>query len=153
VDEFRLTIGVAESVTCGHLQALIGNHRRLAEIFKGGITAYSIEQKVKHLGVDAAHASRTDCVSARVADEMATGVCCLFGVEVGLATTGYAEPPRKGKAPFAYWSLCRNDGASLKIVKRGKVTGSKNVSRKAMQSQIAEIAFRALTAYVEAQKS
>jgi nicotinamide-nucleotide amidase len=124
----------------------------MAEIFKGGITAYSIEHKVKHLGVDAAHASRTACVSARVADEMAMGVCSLFGVEVGLATTGYAEPPRKGQAPYAYWSLCRNDGACFKIVKRGKVIGPRKISRAAMQSRIAEAAFRALAGYVEAQE-
>jgi nicotinamide-nucleotide amidase len=151
--EYRLTIAVAESVTCGHLQAKIGAHPSVAEIFKGGITAYSIDHKVRHLGVDATHASKTNCVSTRVADEMARGACALFGVEIGVATTGYADPPGKGKAPFAFWSLCHNDGTCLKIVKRGKVIGPKKISRADMQSKIAEAAFRALLGYLESQKA
>ena len=145
----RITIGVAESVTCGRLQAKIGKSDDLAELFKGGITAYSIDQKVQHLGVDAYHASRTDCVSPRVADEMAMGACCLFGVEIGLGTTGFAECSAKRKAPFGFWSLCRNDGACLKILARGRVKANSSISRSAMQELIAERAFRGLLRYLD----
>jgi nicotinamide-nucleotide amidase len=147
-ERHRLTIGVAESVTCGRLQARIGGKAELSELLKGGITAYSIDQKVKLLGVDADHASKCNCVSAKVADQMAAGVCCLFGVEVGIATTGYAESPDKKKAPFAFWSLCSNDGSCLKIVKRGRVLGTQRMSRAAMQGRIAEKAFDALTTFI-----
>jgi len=147
-EKHRTTIGVAESVTCGRLQAKVGEHPDMSEIFKGGITAYSIDQKVKQLGVDAAHASQTKCVSARVADEMARGVCCLFGVELGIATTGYAEPPARGALPFAFWSLCHNDGTCLKIVRRGKVIAQRGMSRSAVQKLIAEKAFEALQGYL-----
>jgi nicotinamide-nucleotide amidase len=147
--DHRLTIGVAESVTCGQLQARIGAQPELSELLKGGITAYSIDQKVKLLGVDAGHASKCNCVSARVADEMASGVCCLFGVEVGVATTGYAESPDKKKAPSAFWSVCSNDGSCLKIVKRGRVVGTRRMSRTAMQARIADKAFDALTRFLQ----
>jgi nicotinamide-nucleotide amidase len=144
----RLTIAVAESVTCGRLQAKIGERPNLSELFRGGVTAYSIDQKVKLLGIDAKHASRTNCVSPRVTDEMAMGVCSLFGVEIGIATTGCADSPARGKAPFGFWSLCRNDGSCLKIVARGKLTGTQKDSRRIMQKKIADHAFQALIRYL-----
>jgi nicotinamide-nucleotide amidase len=63
-----------------------------------------LEQKVKHLGVDRAHAQTVNSVSERVAVEMARGVRRLFGASVGLSTTGYAEPDpdEHVETPFAY---------------------------------------------------
>ena len=54
--EPRLTLAVAESLTCGRLQARIGAISGASEFFLGGMTAYSLEQKVRHLGVDRAAA-------------------------------------------------------------------------------------------------
>ena len=103
----RLTLAVAESLTCGQVQARIGAISGASEFFLGGITAYTLDAKVEHLGVNRAAAKRVDCVSAEVAREMARGVCRLFDSDVGLATTGYAEPsPGAGvMAPYAFWSL------------------------------------------------
>ena len=52
----RLTLAVAESLTCGHLQAAIGAISGASEFFRGGLTAYTLAQKVRHLGVDRAAA-------------------------------------------------------------------------------------------------
>lgn len=103
----RLTLAVAESLTCGQVQARVGAISGASEFFLGGITAYTLDAKVEHLGVNRAAAKRVDCVSAEVAREMARGVCRLFGSDLGLATTGYAEPsPADGvMAPFAFWAL------------------------------------------------
>jgi nicotinamide-nucleotide amidase len=103
----RLTLAVAESLTCGHVQARVGAVSGASEFFLGGITAYTLDEKVSHLGVNRAAAKRVDCVSAEVAREMALGVCRLFGSDLGLATTGYAEPSVKSKVaePFAWWAL------------------------------------------------
>ncbi len=87
----RRTLAVAESLTCGRVQARIGSIPGASEFFLGGLTAYSLDQKVKHLGVDRAVAAPVNSVSAAVAEQMAQGVCALFGSELGLATTGYAE--------------------------------------------------------------
>lgn len=105
--EPRLTLAVAESLTCGNLQALIGLVSGASEYFLGGVTAYTLEQKVRHLGVDRVEAKATNCVSVSVAEQMALGACRLFGSELGLATTGYAEPSAaQGVAePFAFWAL------------------------------------------------
>ena len=88
----RRTLAVAESLTCGRVQARIGAISGASEFFLGGITAYTLDQKVKHLGVDRAVAAPVNSVAAAVAEQMARGVCALFGSELGLATTGYAEP-------------------------------------------------------------
>ena len=107
--EPSLTLAAAESLTCGRVQARVGEVSGASNFFRGGITAYSLGQKVRHLGVDRAAARRVNCVSAEVARQMAVGVCRLFEADVGVATTGYAEPsPADGvPVPFAWWAIAR----------------------------------------------
>lgn len=110
--EPRRTLSVAESLTSGHLQVLIGGISGASEFFRGGVTAYTLDQKVRHLGVDRAAAAAVDCVSEEIARQMARGACALFGSDVGVATTGYAEPaPAQGvTTPFACWAIaCRKE--------------------------------------------
>jgi nicotinamide-nucleotide amidase len=111
-----LTLAVAESLTAGQLQARIAAVSGASGYFLGGVTAYSLEQKVKLLGVNRAHARTVDCVSQRVAVEMAAGAARLFGADVAVATTGYAEPAprRKVRTPHAWWALChQHRGAAV----------------------------------------
>jgi nicotinamide-nucleotide amidase len=71
------------------------------------MTAYTIDQKCTHLGVDRPNALVTNCVSQQTADEMAMGACKLFGADISIATTGYAEPylAEQIDVPFAYISI------------------------------------------------
>jgi nicotinamide-nucleotide amidase len=103
----RRTLAVAESLTCGRLQARIGSISGASEFFLGGITAYTLEEKVRHLGVDRAEAAAVNSVSARVAEQMARGACALFGSDTGIGTTGYSEPSTQWHVdePFAWWGL------------------------------------------------
>lgn len=107
------TIAVAESLTAGHLQAAIARVSGASRYFRGGVTAYSLETKVKILGVERQKALRTNCVSAEVAREMAMGVRELFGCDIGVATTGYAEstqgPEGKCTPPFAFYAIVSKD--------------------------------------------
>ena len=50
--EPRRTLAVAESLTSGRLQSRIGAITGASNFFLGGLTAYSLEQKVVLLGVD-----------------------------------------------------------------------------------------------------
>lgn len=104
----RLTLAVAESMTGGRVQSLVVAESGASDYFLGGITAYTLTQKVRHLGVDPRMAAAVDCVSDEVAQAMARGACALFGADIGLATTGYAEPmASRGQAePGAFWALC-----------------------------------------------
>ena len=152
----RLTLAVAESVTCGLVQARIGAVSGASEYFLGGVTAYSLEQKVKLLGVDRAHAKRVNCVSHEVAEQMARGACALFGSDLAVATTGYAEPsPAHGiEAPFAWWALChRRRGRSLRhssgqAVMRAGCVQFAGAKRTQMQAAVADAVLLELADYL-----
>lgn len=134
----RLTLAVAESLTAGHVQARISSVSGSSEYFLGGVTAYALEQKVKLLGVNRAHAKTVECVSQRVAVEMAAGACQLLGADLAVATTGYAEPSPKQKVrtPHAWWALCHRHGGSA-VVLSGliEVLGADRVT---VQERVAE---------------
>ncbi len=152
----RLTLAVAESVTCGLVQARIGAVSGASEYFLGGMTAYSLEQKVKLLGVDRAHAKKVNCVSREVAEQMARGACALFGSDLAVATTGYAEPfdlaqgrpsPANGiEQPFAWWALChRRRGRPVLRTGCLQFAGAK---RTQMQAAVADAVLLELADYV-----
>lgn len=117
----RRSLAVAESLTCGQVQARIGAISGASEFFLGGVTAYSLEQKVKLLGVSRAAAKKVNSVSAEVAEQMARGACKLFGSELAVATTGYAEPSAEWGVvqPFAWWALAHCKGTRFVAVRSG----------------------------------
>ena len=88
----RQTLAVAESVTSGHLQAALSLAVGASEFFQGGITAYNIGQKSRHLKVNAIHALSTNCVSKRVSEEMALNAIAFFSSDWAIGITGYAAP-------------------------------------------------------------
>jgi nicotinamide-nucleotide amidase len=105
--EKSMSIAVAESMTGGNLQALITSVSGSSKYFLGGVTAYNLDQKVNLLAVDREHAASVNCVSEQVAIEMASGVRKMFNSDIGLATTGYAEPWPDGgvEKPFAWIAI------------------------------------------------
>ena len=145
----RLTLAVAESLTAGHVQARIAAVPGASDYFVGGITAYNLEQKVRHLGVNRAQARRVDCVSQRVAVEMARGAGERFGADVTVATTGYAEPsPADGiKVPAAWWALCHRLRGGRTVVISGllEVPGA---TRLEAQERVTQEVLRQLVAYL-----
>jgi nicotinamide-nucleotide amidase len=147
----RFSLAVAESMTGGRLQMLITRESGASAFFFGGITAYSLEQKVRHLGVERATAERVDCVSAEVAWQMARGACRLFGADLALATTGYAEPVPGAPdlVPGVFWALCHRqaDGAEAK---REGFLEFPGLAREAVQAAAAAAVYAALEAYLRA---
>jgi len=103
----RLTLAVAESLTAGRVQARVSAESGASAYFLGGLTAYTLESKVRYLGVDQAEAERSAGVSAKVAEQMALGVCRFFGSDVGVGTTGWAESSAERHVyhPFAWWGV------------------------------------------------
>ena len=148
--EPRLTLAVAESLTSGRLQAKIGAISGASTFFLGGITAYSIEEKVRHLGVDRLEATAVNGVSSRMAEQLACGACRLFGSDLGVATTGYAEayPEQKVKEPFAWWGLARRRPDGDFEVSSGRVD-CPGLSRVDVQECVAEAALGALATFLK----
>ena len=118
------TLAIAESVTSGHLQAAVSLAPMATSFFQGGVTAYNINQKTRLLNIDAVHALSCNCVSEKVAREMAINAAKLFQSDWALAITGYAAPvPELGiNELFAYWSASHK-GETV-VVK--KITSAKN---------------------------
>ncbi|HEY0273054.1 MAG TPA: nicotinamide-nucleotide amidohydrolase family protein, partial [Chitinophaga sp.] len=116
----KLTVAVAESVTGGYLQYLLSAEENASQFFQGGITAFNIGQKAKHLLVEPVHAQQCNCVSQQVADQMALNVCTLFNCGLGIAVTGYAAPvPELGITEmFAYYAVALRGN----IVLRHRIT-------------------------------
>ena len=85
-----LTLATAESMTCGRIQARIGAISGASKFFLGGITTYTIDQKVHHLGVDRALAESCNAVSSEIAEQMA-----IFIVEV-LEAIDIGQDQREG---------------------------------------------------------
>lgn len=107
----KKTIATAESVTSGNLQVFLSHAKDASKFFQGGITTYNIGQKYKHLGVEPIHAAECDCVSEKVAGQMALQTCKLFNSDYGLGITGYASrQPEKGKNDlYAYIAIAENN--------------------------------------------
>jgi len=101
------TVAVAESVTCGILQTAFASVPDASAFFQGGITAYNLGQKSRHLHINPIHAETCDCVSDTVAIEMAAGVCSLFSSHWGVSVTGYAtmDPEIPMDQPFAHIAI------------------------------------------------
>ena len=146
-----LTLAAAESLTCGRVQARVGEVSGASNYFLGGITAYSLEQKVRHLGVNRAAARKVNSVSADVAGQMARGVCALFGSDLGVATTGYAEPSAADgvTAPFAWWALAhvRRRSGKLIALRTGRVE-CPGATRQDAQAIVADAALAELVEYL-----
>lgn len=144
-----LTLAVAESLTSGAVQAAIGAHSGASDFFLGGITAYSIDQKVVHLGVDRVEAKRCAAVSGEVAGQMAVGVCRLFGASIGLSTTGFAEScAEAGRiVPGAFWAIAHGSEGGEKVVRQGYVE-KPGLDRVAVQQAVTGDVLQALLEYL-----
>ena len=142
-------LAVAESLTAGNVQARIGALSGASAFFRGGLTAYTLEQKVRQLGVDRTEAVACNCVSESIARQMARGAATLFDAQIALATTGYAEPsPAEAvSTPFAWWALVERvaDGSWGEIAGRVECPG---LDRVAVQVQVSETVLAALLTHL-----
>jgi len=146
----HLTVSVAESITSGNLQTVLGSITGASNFYQGGVTAYSLERKVKLLGINRKHAREVDCVSQRVAREMAQGICKLFKTNIGIATTGYAEINTEAgvEQPVAFICICSviNDISTIEL--ECEVDGD-GLARIPMQESVTKFALEGLLDYLE----
>ncbi|OQP56142.1 CinA family protein [Niastella populi] len=116
--ERQQSVAVAESVTSGNIQLELSTATDASKFFQGGITAYNLGQKSRHLHVDPINAIACNCVAEQVAHEMALGVCRLFISDWGLSITGYSSKvPESNYELFAYYTIAY----AGKIMQSGKM--------------------------------
>jgi PncC family amidohydrolase len=87
-------VGCAESLTGGELAARLSGTPGASETFTGGVVSYATEVKRDLLGVTSERVVSADC-----AEQMATGVRRLLGVDWALSTTGVAGPDQQEGQP------------------------------------------------------
>ncbi|QEH39545.1 CinA family protein [Chitinophaga sp. XS-30] len=110
----RQTLAVAESVTSGMLQLAFSQADEASGFFQGGITAYNLGQKARHLYIDPIQAQAVNCVSEQIAAELALQVTRMFSSHWGLGITGYATPvPESGNELFAHYAIVFNKNVVL----------------------------------------
>ena len=88
----RLTLGIVESATGGLISHLITNVPGSSDYYKGSVTAYSNEVKIKVVGVKEDTINKYGAVSYQVAEEMAQGGRKILAADICLADTGIAGP-------------------------------------------------------------
>lgn len=86
------SLAVAESCSGGFISHLITSVPGSSDYYKGSVTAYSNEIKIRILGVEESVISKNGAVSEEVAIKMAQGVQEAMGAEYAIATTGIAGP-------------------------------------------------------------
>lgn len=103
------TLSIAESVTSGLLQLSISQATDAIQFFQGGITTYNLGQKSRQLNVEPIHAQSCNCVSEKVAIEMALNCCKKFTSNWGFGITGYATAvPESDYKIFAFYAIAHN---------------------------------------------
>ena len=90
--ERGLTIACAESCTGGMFTARLVNFSGISKTLRESVVTYTNESKVARLGVSEKTLHDFGAVSAECAKEMAAGVACTAGANVGLSITGIAGP-------------------------------------------------------------
>ena len=87
-----LTLGLIESATGGLLSHLITDIPGSSDYYKGSVTAYSNEVKIKVVRVREKTVRRYGAVSPQVAEEMAEKGRQILAADICLADTGIAGP-------------------------------------------------------------
>ena len=86
------TLALAESCTGGHLSELITSVPGCSDYYKGSVTSYSNEVKMKVLGVRSETLAQFGAVSEQCVREMAAGVLRALDTDYAAATSGIAGP-------------------------------------------------------------
>jgi nicotinamide-nucleotide amidase len=98
------SIAIAESLTGGGLSSALTDVPGTSHVFLGSVIAYSVDIKIRELGVKKSSIDTFGVVSEEVAWEMAEGIRSKFGSDWAISTTGVAGPgPSHGINAGTVW--------------------------------------------------
>jgi len=101
-----LSVGVAESLTCGKLAAELGAAENASEWFRGSVVAYASDVKFDVLGVTPGPVVTPEC-----ARQMASGAAKVLDADAVVAVTGVGGPdPEEGHPPGTVFVAARVHG-------------------------------------------
>lgn len=96
---YSLTVSTAESCTGGLISSRLTNISGSSNFIKENFVTYSIDAKVKNLGVDREIIDKYGVVSAKCAEAMAEGLFNKTEQDICLAITGVAGPTKSSGKP------------------------------------------------------
>lgn len=130
------SIGVAESITGGHLSGALIDIPGASNIFAGGIVAYSNQLKISDLNVAPELLEQFGAASTEVAQAMALGAKSKFAATWGLSTTGVAGPgPHNGRPAGTVWIGIAGPGVLTAINPAISEEFSNELSRNQVRSE------------------
>ena len=88
----RLTLGIVESATGGLISHRITNISGSSAYYRGSVTSYRNDIKMKVIGVKKETLEHHGAVSPQVAEEMAQGGRKVLNADICIADTGIAGP-------------------------------------------------------------
>ena len=140
------TIACAESVTAGNLQVAFLQAMDASQYFQGGITAYNVGQKTRHLNIEPILALTVDSVDPRIAAALALEVSKKFLSNFGVGITGYATlvPQCEHEGLYAFFAVAYNN----KIVLTQKLKGTKE-NNYAVQLEYTDHALNAILTWLQ----
>ncbi|MBQ1881563.1 MAG: competence/damage-inducible protein A, partial [Lachnospiraceae bacterium] len=92
LDENKLTLATAESLTGGMLTSRLINVPGASEVIKTGFITYSNKSKRKYLGVKRSTLEKHGAVSEQCAKEMVKGCAAATKADAAISLTGIAGP-------------------------------------------------------------
>ncbi|MDR6514466.1 CinA family protein [Chryseobacterium camelliae] len=103
------TVSVAESVTSGFLQFSFSQVKNAARFFKGGMTAYTLEENISLFHISDDEASFCNGVSPNIVEVMALEVASRYESDWSIAVTGYTVPVKESQHKlYAFFSISRH---------------------------------------------
>ena len=117
--ERGMTLATAESCTGGLIAKRVTDLAGCSDVFLGGCVTYANEAKERLIGVSRETLEKYGAVSEQTAREMARGVRLALGADVGIATTGIADPG--GGTPdkpvgTVYIAVSTEEGEKVKLL-------------------------------------
>jgi PncC family amidohydrolase len=98
LDRRSRTVAAAESCTAGLVADLFARIPGASRVFWGSLVTYTVDAKLKILGLDRRELERSGPVSRETACAMALGVLEKSGADYAVAVTGLAGPGGDGTA-------------------------------------------------------
>lgn len=123
LQERKLTLAIAESVTCGMAAQKLATCKGTSEVLAGSIVCYSEEAKINLMNIPKNIIDKFSCESMEVTEKLAANLTKLIKADIHAAVTGLASAggsEKKGK-PVGTVFLC--------VRFRGKTTKEKKIFR------------------------
>jgi len=124
------TISLAESCTGGMIGAALTDIPGSSGVFKGGVTVYSNDSKIRLLGIDGDLIEKYGAVSRETAEAMACSCMKLFGTDHSLSVTGVAGPGESERKPAGTVFMCLASAKGTVAFRELKINRDRNGVRR-----------------------